>query len=205
MYAILLLRLGWCFWLLLVTKTNMQDFDPSLAASLESLAHRHNVATLSLFYRYYLGRCYSEMVQPVPLRFSRGRSTRYPDRLHDFSVTIPRCYKGVYVNSFFPRTARLWNSLHIEWFPLTYDLSGFKSRINRHLLTVGSLWRDFPECFNRFVFLFLVTPCLAVSVQPFMEWIPFEKKFHFLLAWALKQVFFSFWLFIASLLRLLVL
>ena len=44
----------------------------------------------------------------------------------------------VYVNSFFPRTARLWNSLPIECFPLTYDLSGFKSRINRHLLTVGS-------------------------------------------------------------------
>ena len=49
-----------------------------------------------------------------------------------------RCYKDVYVNSFFPRTARLWNSLPIECFPLTYDLSGFKSRINRHLLTVGS-------------------------------------------------------------------
>ena len=28
---------------------------------------------------------------------------------------------------------------HLEkYFPLTYDLSGFKSRINRHLLTVGS-------------------------------------------------------------------
>ena len=63
---------------------------------------------------------------------------RYSDRLHDFSVTIPRCYKGVYVNSFFARTARLWNFLPIECFPLTYDLSGFKSRISRHLLTVGS-------------------------------------------------------------------
>ena len=70
--------------------------------------------------------------------FHRGRSTRYSDRLHDFSITIPRCYKDVYVNSFFPRTARLWNSLPIECFPLTYDLSGFKSRINRYLLTVGS-------------------------------------------------------------------
>ena len=60
------------------------------------------------------------------------------DRLHDFSVTIPRCYKDSYVNSFFPRTAKLWNSLPIECFPLTYDLSGFKSRINRHLLIVGS-------------------------------------------------------------------
>ena len=111
---------------------------PSLAASLEPLAHRRNVASLSLFYRYYFGRCSSELAQLVPLPYSRGRSTRYSDRLHDFSVTIPRGYKDVYVNSFFPRTARLWNSLPIECFPLTYDLSGFKSRINRYLLTVGS-------------------------------------------------------------------
>ena len=82
---------------------------PSLAASLEPLAHRRNVASLSLFYRYYFGRCSSELAQLVPLPYSRGRSTRYSDRLHDFSVTIPRCYKDVYVNSFFPRTARLWN------------------------------------------------------------------------------------------------
>ena len=109
----------------------------SLAASLEPLAHRRNVASLSLFYRYYFGRCSSELARLVPLPYSRGRSTRYSDRLHDFSVTIPRCYKDVYVNSFFPRTARLWNCLPIECFPLTYDLSGFKSRIKRYLLTVG--------------------------------------------------------------------
>ena len=111
---------------------------PSLAASLEPLAHRRNVASLSLFYRYYFGRCSSGLAQLVRLAFSQGRSTRHSDRLHDFSVIIPRCYKNVYVNSFFPRSAKLWNSLPIECFPLTYDLSGFKSRINRHLLTVGS-------------------------------------------------------------------
>ena len=91
------------------------------------LAHQQNVASLSLFYRYYFGRCSSELAQLVPLPYSRGRSTHYSDRLHDFSVTISRCYKDVYVNSFFPCTARLWNSLPIECFPLTYDLSGFKS------------------------------------------------------------------------------
>ena len=53
-------------------------------------------------------------------------------------LDVPRCYKDVYVNNFFPCTARLWNSLPIECFSLTYDLSGFKSRINRYLLTVGS-------------------------------------------------------------------
>ena len=110
----------------------------SLAPSLEPLAHRPNVANLSLFYRHYFGRCSSELAELVPLPYSRGRSTRYSDRLHDFSVTIRRCYKDVYVNSFFPCTDRLWNSLPIECFSLIYDLSGFNCRINRHVLNVGS-------------------------------------------------------------------
>ena len=83
---------------------------PSLAVSLEPLAYRRNVASLSLFYRYYFGRCLSELAELVPLPYSRGRSSRQSDTLHDFSVTIPRCCKDVYVNIFFPRTARLWNS-----------------------------------------------------------------------------------------------
>ena len=95
---------------------------PSLAVSVEPLAHRRNVASLSLFYRYYVGRCSSELAQLVLLPYSRGKSPCCSDSLHDFSVTIPRCYKDVYVNSFCPRTAMLWNSLPIECFPLTYDL-----------------------------------------------------------------------------------
>ena len=87
---------------------------PLLTVSAKPLAHRRNVASLlSLFYRYYFGRCSSELTQLVPLPFSRGRSTRYSDRLHDFSVTVPRCYNDIYVKSFFPLTARLWNSLPI--------------------------------------------------------------------------------------------
>ena len=64
---------------------------PSLAASLEPLAYRRNVASLSLFYRYYICR------------------------------------------------ARPWNSLPMQCFTLSYNLNGFKCRINRHLVTVGSL------------------------------------------------------------------
>ena len=67
----------------------------------------------------------TELSQLVPLAFLQVRST--------IDVT-----KDVYVNSFFPCTAILWNSLPIECFPLTYDLNVFKSRINKHLLTVGS-------------------------------------------------------------------
>ena len=134
-----------CFLELLdkLQKRICRNGGPSLATSLEPLAHRGNVARLSLFYRYYFGRRSSELAQLVPLSFSQGRSTCYSDRMHDFSVTIPRCYKDVYVNSFFPRTARTWNSLLIECFLLTYNLNGFKYRINRHLLTVGSLQRNF--------------------------------------------------------------
>ena len=50
---------------------------PSLAASLELLAHCQNVVSLSLFYRYYFVRYYSELAQLVPFPFSRERSTRY--------------------------------------------------------------------------------------------------------------------------------
>ena len=111
MYGVLLSCLGWCPSCYLELLDELQKricrtVDPSLAASLEPLAYRRNVASLSLFYRYYFGRCSSELAQLVPLPFPRGRSTRYCDRLHDFSVIIPRCYKDVYVNSFFPRIAK---------------------------------------------------------------------------------------------------
>ena len=91
---------------------------PSLVASLELLVHRRTVASLSFFYRYYFGTCLSELAELVPLPYSQRRSFRYSDRLHNFSVTIPRRYKDVYVNSFFPRTVRFWNSLPIECFSL---------------------------------------------------------------------------------------
>ena len=44
--------------------------SPSLAASLEPLAHRRNAASLSLFYRYYFGRCLAELAELVPLPYS---------------------------------------------------------------------------------------------------------------------------------------
>ena len=113
-------KLGWGSHITSIAKT-----APSCYLELLDklpLAHRQNLATLSIFYRYYFGRCSSELAILVPLSDSRGKSTLPSGRLHDFSVTIPRCYKNVFVNSFFPCTARLWNSLTVECFPLTYDL-----------------------------------------------------------------------------------
>ena len=121
---------------------------PSFAASLEPLAHSRNVASLNLSYRYCFGRCSSELAQQVSLTYSRGKSTRCSDRLHDFYVTMPRSYKDVYVNSVFPRRARLWHSLPVECFHLTYGLNGLKSRINRHLLKFNRLLLAFCASFS---------------------------------------------------------
>ena len=57
---------------------------PSIATSLETFTHRRNVGSLSFFYRYYFGGCPSDLTQLVPPPYSRGRSTRYSDRLHYF-------------------------------------------------------------------------------------------------------------------------
>ena len=56
-------------YLELLQKRLCRTVGPSLAASLETVAHRRNVASLSLFCRYYFGRCSSELVQlfPFPL------------------------------------------------------------------------------------------------------------------------------------------
>ena len=115
-----------------------KSVGPILASSLEPLAHYQNSASSSLLYRYYLGRGSYGLAELVWRPYSCGRSTRHSDRLHDFSVSIPRCYKDVYVKSFFPRTASLMNSLPKGCFPLTYDLNGLRSRINRHFLSLGS-------------------------------------------------------------------
>ena len=72
---------------------------PSLEASLQALAHHRNVASLSLFCRYYFGRSSSELAQLVPIPSSRGRCTPYSYRLHDFSVTIPGCLRQQFHSS----------------------------------------------------------------------------------------------------------
>ena len=76
--------------------------------------------------------------------------------MHDFSVTITRCYTDAYVNSFFHRLARPWNSLPAECFSLTCNLNGFHSRVNRNLSSFS-----FFTCFSSFSFSVICnsTPC----------------------------------------------
>ena len=91
---------------------------------IEALAHCRNELRLSLFFRYYFGICPSKLAELVPLPYFHGRSCRWSNRMHDFSV-IPRCYEDGYVNSIFSHTVSLWNSLPAKRFPLIYCLNGF--------------------------------------------------------------------------------
>ena len=101
-------------------------------------------------------------------------TAHYFDRSHDFYITISRCHKDVYDNRFFPCRAGVWNFLHVECFPLTYNLSGFKSRIKTPFNS-RFFPNRFPVGFHLFVLVFLVPPCLMVAVLPCMEWIPIKK------------------------------
>ena len=123
MSGLVLLAAIWNF------QINYKSGYVGLLVSLEHLAHFQSVASLSLFYRYYLGRCSSELAQLVPLTYSWGRSTPYSDRLHDFlsslldvtrmfmSTVSQQFMSTVYVN-------RLWDSLSIEPFHLPNDVNG---------------------------------------------------------------------------------
>ena len=81
---------------------HLRGVCPSLVADLKKLAHHPNVTSLSLFYRHYFGRCLSELAEKVQLPHSDGTSIRYSYTFHSYSVTIPGCYKNVFVKSFYP-------------------------------------------------------------------------------------------------------
>ena len=91
----------------------------------------------------------------------------YSNRLHEFSVTIQKCSKDVYINSFFPHTPRLVISFPIKCFSLTCDLRCVKFKVNGHLISFCS----FDQLFLSF--FILVTSCLAVvDLVPCSDFIP---------------------------------
>ena len=58
--------------------------------------------------------------------------------MHNFSVTIARCFEDMCQHFIYFCTARPQNSLPIECFPLAYDRNVFKPKINSHPLSSGS-------------------------------------------------------------------
>lgn len=118
--------------------------DSRVSNSIDSLEHRRNVACVSLFYRYYNGRCSREIRGLVPDNHIFLRGTRTSRRAHPFVVDCPVNRTMHYrENSFFARTARLWNDLPAEVFPVSYDIGKFKSNVHKH-------YSLFPPSYNLF-------------------------------------------------------
>merc|ERR1711942_167742 len=108
---------------------------PELGSVLHSLSHRRNVASLSLFYKYFHQQCSRELFDLVPPLKKFRPNLRCAGESHRYTVVPPRCKRGFYASSFFPRTSALWNDLPVSCFPDGYDLLAFKRRVNRHLLS----------------------------------------------------------------------
>ena len=95
-----------------------------------------------------------------------------------FFITIPRCYKDFYFNSFFPCTDTLWNFLSAECFSVTYGLNEFKSRVNRiDIFYLQVFPKQFCYIFFIFFFLFfLLIQCLLLAVPPSIKCIPTKNN-----------------------------
>ena len=116
-----------------IQKRVVNIVGPTLATSLQPLSIRRDVASLSLFYKFYHGRCSAELLSLVPPPKVSQRVTRLSSQCHPFTVAVPLCRKSFYSRSFFPRTSSMWNSLPLSCFPAAYDLHSFKSRVNSFL------------------------------------------------------------------------
>ena len=135
---------------------------PSLAPSLEQLAHRRNVTSLSLFCRYYFVRWSSELAQRVPFPYYRGRSTRYSDQLHP---PLDATRMSMSTVSFLAQLDSGIRSLRM----LTFDLEDLSLELIDVFSKQISCISQQQICFKVFVLLFFVTPCLIVAIQSCME------------------------------------
>ena len=117
----------------------------ALTDSLDSLAQRRNVSALSLYYRYYHGRCSDELKSIIPPKACFARSTCFADSQHSFPVKLEKCRTTSFANTFVPMTSRNWNSLPASIFPSTYNLQTFKTQIHKHLRLHPLTWSTFPS------------------------------------------------------------
>lgn len=107
--------------------------NPSITDKYPSLKHRRNVASLSLFYRYFNQQCSEELSSIIPPPRTHTRHTRESGGAHANSIKIPHTRTTSFKHSFIPRTAALWNSLPGSVFPTSYNIHSFKHNINKFL------------------------------------------------------------------------
>ena len=107
--------------------------SPPLTSCLLPLKSRRDVASLSVFYRYFHANCSSELANCMPPLLPRPRNTRLSSHAHPYTVQTPFARVNQYLQSFLPSTGKLWNRLPASVFPPDYDLNAFKRGVSRHL------------------------------------------------------------------------
>ena len=113
--------------------------DPELTNNLESLEHRRRVCDLTLFYRYFHGKCSADIASSIPPRAVYGRNTRRTTTSHPYVVQLSTPRTTLFKNSFIWRTSSLWNDLPEIVFPSEYNLQKFKTNVNRYFRTRTAL------------------------------------------------------------------
>ena len=105
--------------------------NPNLTKLLHPLSHRRLVGDLSIFYRCFHGHCSQEITEIIPVPLRHVRTTRSSTHLHPFQVSLPILRTLTHKSSFIPRTCNLWKILPFSYFPESYNLPSFKSKINK--------------------------------------------------------------------------
>ena len=98
----------------------------SLISSLQLFSHRRNVANLALLYRSNFNCSLRQDICQ--------RNTGFALDAHPYFLDVKSSHQNFHMQSFFPRTATLWNSLPAHCFRERYNLISFKKRVNRVLL-----------------------------------------------------------------------
>ena len=89
---------------------------PPLTDCLDSLGHRRNVCSLSIFYRNLHADCSSELANCISPPLSQHRCTRHSTSSHPFSVHLHNARVHQYLHFFIPYTGKLWTSLPLSVF-----------------------------------------------------------------------------------------
>ena len=144
-----------------------RSVGPSLAASLEPLAHSRNVASISLFYGYYFGRCSSELAHWFHFLFLKRRLLII---LIDYMIFLSPFLDvtRMSMSIFFLCTAILLNSLPIECFPLTYNLNGFKVGLSPSKKNCFICFNKSPSKVMKKTFYFILKALLVLRILKFL-------------------------------------
>lgn len=110
----------------------------------------HNNTEKSQVPHYFHGMCFDQLHSLVPSALSFAIGTCYAtykrmNHLHAFHIPLVR--STFYSDSFFPKTAVLWNRLPAGCFPSRYNFDLFRSRVN---------FPTSPHELNFFTFLKLI-------------------------------------------------